>query len=454
MVSVELFMSEYSLMIAAGGFAVKKKVDGEEGADLVFPELFWHPFGPAVSRRRVGKKGWREGIMKSEEVRLPARVVREAVDGREIYLVGTAHVSKESVQDVRTTVQAVRPETVCVELCASRHKAITSSDSWKKMDIVEVVRKKKALFLLAQLILTSFYRRLGDQLGVQPGAEMIEGTEQAKQVGAELVLADREIDITLKRVWGHLSFWNRFKMVGHLLGSLFLSEKISEEFIEEMKEEDQLENLLREFAEAFPEVKKRLIDERDIFLSQKIRSAPGDPVVAIVGAAHVPGIRKHIHREIPLDSILEVPPGSSIPAALKWGIPALIAALLVCGFFRGGGQNSLGSIYIWILVNGLLSAVGAAVALGHPLTILASFVAAPLTSLNPMIAAGWVSGLVQAKVHKPTVSDFEDLPRAISTVKGFWLNPVSRILLVVVLANLGSTLGTFISGSWIATRVF
>jgi pheromone shutdown-related protein TraB len=392
--------------------------------------------------------------MTAEEGLLPARVARETVEGREFYLVGTAHVSKESVRDVRTTIETVRPQTVCVELCAARHKAITSSDAWKKMDIVEVVRKRKAVFLLAQLILTSFYRRLGDHLGVQPGAEMIEGIEGAKGIGAELVLADREIDITLKRVWGHLSVWNKFKMVGHLVGSLFVAEKISEEFIEEMKEEDQLESLLKEFAGSFPEVKKRLIDERDIYLAQKIRNAPGDPVVAVVGAAHVPGIRKYMHREMSLDSIREIPPGSAMPTALKWGIPALIAALLVAGFFRGGGENSLGSIYIWILVNGLLSAVGAAVAFGHPLTIIASFVAAPLTSLNPMIAAGWVSGLVQAKVHKPTVSDFEDLPQAISTVKGFWLNPVCRILLVVVLANLGSTLGTFISGSWIAARIF
>jgi pheromone shutdown-related protein TraB len=282
---------------------------------------------------------------------------------------------------------------------------------------------------------------------------MIEGIRQAELHGAELVLADRDIEITLKRVWGNLSFWNKLKMAFHLVGSIFVGEDIDGDFIEEMKKEDQLESLLKDFARSFPDIKRYLIDERDIYLAQKIRHAPGEKVVAVVGAAHVGGIGKYIDRDIPLGDIRTLPPPSSMPTVVKWSIPALIIALLAAGFFKSGSEHSLGSIYIWFLVNGTLSAVGAALALGHPLTILSSFVAAPLTSLNPMIAAGWVGGLVQAKVHKPTVADFENLPQAIVTVKGFWTNPVCRILLVVILANLGSTLGTFISGSWIAMRV-
>ncbi|MBW2554740.1 MAG: TraB family protein, partial [Deltaproteobacteria bacterium] len=229
---------------------------------------------------------------------------------------------------------------------------------------------------------------------------------------------------------------------------------IDESLIEKIKEQDQLETIMETFSKSFPEVKKRLIDERDIYLAQKIRSAPGTTVVAVVGAGHVPGIQQHIHKNEPIAPLVEVPPKSILPAILKWAIPALIITLLVAGFFKGGRQHSVESIYIWILVNGILSAVGAAIALAHPLTILATFVAAPITSLNPTIAAGWVSGLVQTWVKKPTVSDLEDLPNAISSVKGFWMNPVSKILLVVVLANLGSSLGTFISGSWIAARLF
>lgn len=395
---------------------------------------------------------WKGTDMTTPDSLLPDSVRHVAVDGKSIYLVGTAHVSKESVNDVRNAIETLKPDSICVELCESRYKAIVQRQAWKQMDIFQVIKKKKALFLLVQLIMTSFYRRIGKQLGVEPGAEMIEGIKLAEKTGAELVLADRDIQVTLKRVWGHLNCWNKLKMMVQLMGSLFLGGQIDEEMIEEMKKHDQLENILKVFTESFPEVKKRLLDERDVYLAQKIRHAPGATVVAAVGAAHVPGIQDHIHEEIPLEPLLEVPPKSRWNGSLKWIIPGVVIVLLVAGFFKGGTQHSMESIYIWILINGVLSAAGAAIALAHPLTILASFVGAPLTSLNPMIAAGWVAGLVQAWIKKPTVTDLEDLPNAISTVKGFWRNPVSRILLVVVLANAGSALGTFVAGSWIAVR--
>ena len=383
---------------------------------------------------------------------LPKSVERITLAEKEIYVVGTAHVSAESVEDVKATVEAVGPDSICIELCAARHKALVQKDNWKKMDIFKVIKEKRALFLLAQLILNSFYTRLGKQLKVQPGAEMIEGMRQADRIGAELVLADRDIEITLKRVWGYLNLWNKLVMVSQLMASFFVGGSIDSELVEEMKSKDQLENIMEAFTDSFPEVKKRLIDERDIYLSQKIRIAPGKKIVAVVGAGHVKGIKEHIINDIPLGPVMEIPPKSVIPQILKWAIPLSILVLLVVGFFKGGVEHSAQSIYIWILVNGVLSAVGTAIAFGHPLTILSAFVGAPITSLNPMIAAGWVAGLVQAWIKKPTVHDFEDLPNAISSIKGFWLNPVSRILLVVVLANLGSTFGTIISGIWIAER--
>jgi pheromone shutdown-related protein TraB len=383
---------------------------------------------------------------------LPKSVERIQLAEKEIYVVGTAHVSAESVEDVKATIDAVGPDSICIELCAARHKALVQKDNWKKMDIFKVIKEKRALFLLAQLILNSFYTRLGKQLKVQPGAEMIEGMQQADRIGAELVLADRDIEITLKRVWGYLNLWNKLVMVSQLMASFFVGGSIDSELVEEMKSKDQLENIMEAFTDSFPEVKKRLIDERDIYLSQKIRTAPGKKIVAVVGAGHVKGIKEHIKNVISLEPIMEIPPKSVIPQILKWAIPLLIVVLLVVGFFKGGAEHSVESIYIWILVNGILSAAGTAIAFGHPLTILSAFVGAPITSLNPMIAAGWVAGLVQAWIKKPTVHDLEDLPNAISSLKGFWLNPVSRILLVVVLANLGSTFGTIISGIWIAER--
>lgn len=389
----------------------------------------------------------------ADNIALPERVTAVQANGKDIYLVGTAHLSNESVADVETTVEQVRPDAICVELCQGRYQAMTQADNWNKMDIFKVLRRKKAVFLLAQLIMTSFYRRLGEKLGIQPGAEMLKGIEMAKQTGAKLVLADRNIEITLKRVWGYLGFWSKLKLFMQLSGGIIFSgEEIDTDMIEELKKKDQLEAVMTEFADKFPEIKKRLIDERDTYLAQEIRHAPGKTVVAVVGAGHVPGITAQIDQEHSLDELKELPPKSIWPRLLKWGIPLAILGLIGYGFFTKGKAHGYESIYIWILVNGLLSAAGAAAAFAHPLTILSAFLAAPLTSLNPFFAAGWVAGIVQAVIKKPKVSDLEDLPEAIATMKGFWTNPVTRILLVVALSNLGSMVGTPLAGIWIGAR--
>ncbi len=390
--------------------------------------------------------------MSEEQLQLPERVQRIEVDGRDVYLVGTAHVSRESVEDVRRTIEQVGPDTVCVELCRSRHEALTQRDAWAKMDIFKIVRQGKSLLLLSQLIMTSFYRRLGEKLGVQPGAEMLEAVRLAQERGAKLVLADRDIQITLKRTYGYLGFWTKLRLLFGLSASIFVSEKIDEEMVEKLKEKDQLEAVMAEFTEKYPEIKKRLIDERDVYLAQQIRHAKGEKVVAVVGAGHVEGIKNHIGQDEAIDELEDLPPRSIWPTVLKWGLPAVIIGIIVWGFFKEGAAHSVENIYIWILVNGLLSALGAAAALGHPVTILSAFLAAPLTSLNPLMAAGWVAGLVQVWVRRPKVSDLEDLPNAINTVKGWWTNPMTKILLVVAFANLGSVAGTWIAGTWIFTR--
>lgn len=391
--------------------------------------------------------------MDAATAQLPERVTKHDLEGqRTVYIVGTAHVSRRSVEDVRATIEALRPDAVCVELCPARHSAMVQRDNWRQMNIFRVIREKKAAFLLAQLVLGSFYRRIGDQLGVQPGAEMLEAVRQCEQAGARLVLADRAVDITLKRVWAALSFWSRMRMMVHLLAGLFSVEAIDEQLVEDMKNRDQLESVLQGFAEAFPEVKSRLIDERDAVLAHTIRSAPGRTIVAVVGAGHVPGIVRNLAEHTGINGLLQLPPRSRLTAMLKWLLPLCILGLLVYGFYRGGVDHTVESLYIWVLVNGALAALGAAAALAHPATIVACFVGAPVTSLNPMLAAGWVGGLVQAWAHTPTVADLENLPEAVATPAGFWKNPACRVLLVVVLANIGSSLGTFISGGWIFAR--
>ena len=384
---------------------------------------------------------------------LPPSVTTVDVQGKTVHIVGTAHVSHASVQDVHTTLALTQPDTVCVELCPSRHQAMTRPEDWKKMDIFQVVKEKKSLFLLIQLILSAFYRSIAKQLGIQPGAEMLAAVDMAREQDAQLILADRDVNITLKRVWGYLSWWHKLKMLFHLLATLVLPDKVDESSIEDLKDKDQLEVVMDQVAQAYPQVKKRLIDERDLYLAHSIQNAPGRVIVAVVGAGHVPGIVKALPTDIDIGPLQEMPPSSKWPVIFKWGIPVIILSLLIYGFVQGPEQ-SVQSISIWIVVNGIFSALAVSLALAHPLTIASTFLAAPLTSLNPSIAAGWVAGLVQAWIKKPTVADLEGLPQALGSVRGFWLNPVCRILLVVVLANLGSSLGTFVAGSWIASRLF
>lgn len=378
-------------------------------------------------------------------------VSRCTVGDKEIFIVGTAHVSQASVDDVRETIKEVDPDCICVELCKPRYEAMVEKTRWKKMDIFQIVKDGKAVFLLGQLLMSSYYKRIAEKLGVEPGAEMKAAIEMSE--GKELVLADRKIEVTLKRVWRHLGLFEKFKIFSQMMASIVSTDEVTEEMIEELKAGEELDGIMDSFAKAFPQVKERLIDERDLYLAEKIRSCPGKRVVAAVGAGHVPGILRAIEEPRDLKPLEEIPPVGTFGKVAKWILPLAILALLILGISRGGSQQAIDSALVWIIAHGVLSGTGALIALGHPLTILASAVASPITSLNPMIAAGWVAGLVQAWVKKPTVEDFENLPDAVSTVSGFWMNPVSRVLLVVVLANLGSGLGTLVAGLWMAAKV-
>lgn len=383
---------------------------------------------------------------------LPSGTTKVELEGKTIYIVGTAHVSAQSVADVRAAVAAVRPDAIAIELCEPRYQGLVKKEAWKHTNVFQVVRQGKAMFLLAQLVLQSFYRRLGKQLEVEPGAEMLAAAACAEETGARLELIDRRIDITLKRIWRHLGFWHRVKLFGVLVEALFSAEEIEGQDVEALKKQDQLEALMGEMGRAFPEIKKRLIDERDVYLAQKLRAVSGERIVAVVGAGHVPGMRAAIPQAMPLDELDRLPPPSRWSRIWPWLIPAFVVALIAWGFIHGGTERGVDSIAIWVGVNGFLAALGAALALAHPLAVLAAFIAAPLTSLNPTLAAGWVSGLVQAWIRPPAVGDFEALPEAMESFGAFVRNPVVRILLVVVLTNVGSSLGTFAAIPWIASR--
>ncbi len=368
-----------------------------------------------------------------------------ACDDKQIILIGTAHVSKESVTLVKSVIEQENPDTVAVELCPSRFQTIKQKDQWQEMDIIKVIKEKKAFLLLANFMLASFQKRIAAKLDIKPGAEMVKAIESGEAAGADIHLADRDIRVTLSRTWRTMGLWAKIKLLFQLILSLGEVDDIGEEDIENMKKQDVLESLLAELGQAMPVVKDILIDERDQYLCEKIRSAPGSKIVAVVGAGHVPGIKKYWESDIQLDKLEVLPPKGPLAGLLKWLLPGAILIVLAAGFYLGGKDAGTGMLTWWVAANGILAGLGALIALAHPLTVVSSVLAAPLTSLNPMIAAGWVSGLVEAFTRKPKVKDFEKLPQDILSVKGFWQNKVTKILLVVVFTNLGSAIGTFVA---------
>jgi len=366
-------------------------------------------------------------------------------EDKEIILLGTAHVSKESARLVVSVIKEEKPDTVCVELCPSRYQSIRHRDGWQDMDIIKVIKEGKAFLLLSNLLLASFQKRIAKKFDINPGEEMMKAIETGEAVGAGIHLADRDVRITLSRTWRIMRLWDKFKLLFQIILSLGEIEDIKEEDIERMKQEDVLETLLAEVGKSLPTVREILIDERDQYLAYQIRTAPGSKIVAVVGAGHLAGIKKYWNENINMAALEQLPPKGRISGFLKWMIPLGIFALFILGFYYGGSNAGTHMIAWWVMANGILAGLGAVMALAHPLTILSSILAAPLTSLNPMIAAGWVSGLVEAFARKPKVRDFENLPEDILSIKGFWKNKITRILLVVVFTNLGSALGTFVA---------
>ena len=367
------------------------------------------------------------------------------INNKEIILIGTAHVSKESAEQVKEIIEETKPDSVCIELDKERYDSIENKDKWEELDIFKVIKQKKALFLLVNLIIGSFQKRIAKQFGINAGQEMIQGIESAKEIDANLVLADRNIQITFKRVWRGLGLIEKLKLGFQILTMLFYDEEITEEEMNELKSGDSLNMMLAELGKQFPGIKRHLIDERDQYLSHKIKNAEGNKIVAVLGAGHIPGIKEEIKKEQNLDSLTELPPKSNIVKYIAWSIPALIIAIITYTLFTNRTAG-IEQIISWVLWNGSLSAIGVLLARGHILTILSSFIVAPISSLNPALAAGWFAGLVEAMLRKPQVKDFKNLSEEI-TLKGLWRNKVTRILLIVVFANIGSTIGTIIGGA-------
>lgn len=383
--------------------------------------------------------------------KLPETVTQLELDGRPVYLVGTAHLSEQSVRDVHNTIDQVEPDTIAIELCQARYTSLTDPQAWRRMDVFKILRQGKAVLLLVQLALSAVYRRLGEQLNLQPGAEMLAAIDLARQRSAKLVLIDRDIQITFRRIWGNLGTWQKIRLLFHMTASCLDNKELAPATIEQLKARDAIEAIMAEFSSRFPDLKACLIDERDMYMAEKIRRSDGKRIVAVVGAGHVQGITRNLRTTNPIEPLEQVPPRSRLAAAIGWALPLLLIGLLVYGFVRTGSR-AWSNVYIWVLATGSLSALGAASALAHPLAILTAFVIAPFTTLHPLLAAGWFAGLVQAWLRRPKVADLEDLPNSIASIKGFWTNPVTKVLLTTALTNLGGTIGLAVALGWISAR--
>ncbi len=383
-------------------------------------------------------------------------VTRLQVDGKEVLIIGTAHISQQSVDVVERIIELEQPDVVMVELDAERHKAIVEENSWQNLDLRQVIKNKQTMFLIARLALASFQKRMGSHTGVKPGAEMIAAMHAADTINAELVLCDRNIRTTLVRAWRLTPFWSRASVAASLAAGVFEKNEINEEELAKLRETQNISDVLEELGGALPSVKKVLVDERDTFMAHQIQTTPGQKIVVVIGAAHKPGILRQLEAPISPETIEEistVPPRAFWSRALPWAVPVIILLAFIYGFTRADVETMKSAFLVWFFVKGGTAAIGSAIGLGHPITLLASFLAAPFTSLNPTISVGMVAAFVQTMVAPPKVRDMESIGDDIAELSGWWSNRMARIFLIFILSSLASTLGTFVAAFWIGKIV-
>ncbi len=379
-------------------------------------------------------------------------IQRIRVDGKEIILVGTAHISQESVDTVERIITEERPDTVCVELDGQRLQALRDKHRWEALNLIQVIKTGQAPFLLANLALAAYQKRMGLQTGVKPGAELSAAARTAENLGMRVELVDREIRTTLLRAWRKTGFWKRMQLLSTLIAGMFETQKLDEAELARLRQSDTLSAMLDEMSGILPSIKTILVDERDHYMAYHIRQAPGEKVVAVVGAAHLPGILRRLPEENlaeGLHELSQIPRKPRFSKAVSWLIPGLILLLFIGGFFFGDRQMLTEAALGYLLATGLFSALGTSLALGHPLTIAAAFFAAPLTILHPAIGIGMVTGPVQAYFAAPTVRDMERVSDDLACWRGWWSNRMTRVLLVFLFSSLGAMSGA-LSGALLA----
>jgi len=388
---------------------------------------------------------------------LPASVTEIVHEGTTYYLVGTAHVSQRSVDEVKAVIDQVKPDVVCVELDKARHEALTKDSAFRDLDVFKVIREGRTLYLLAHLALGAYQRRIGASLGVKPGAELLAAVRVAEKRGIPVELIDRDINITLKRTWKNLGLWKRSMLLSSLLvgwdGDDEDGEEVTEATLEKLKEPKALSEILTELGRAEPRLKGPLVDERDRYLASKAALAGRGKqrVVAVVGAAHVPGMKAHFGEPVDRAELERIPPPSLVWTALKWLIPILFLVALVWGWQRSETTSFTEMMLAWILPTSIGAGALTLLAGGSILSVLSALVVAPIAAIHPLLGTGMVVGVVEAWRRRPSVADCERLPDDVQTMGGFWRNPVTRILLIAVASGIGTAVGFWVGVGWVAS---
>jgi pheromone shutdown-related protein TraB len=385
------------------------------------------------------------------------------LNGKEIVLLGTAHVSQQSCDEVKAAIAEKKPDCVAIELDEQRFASLNDSEAWKNLDIIKVLKEKKGFLLLANLVLSSFQKRMGANVGVKPGDEMRAGIAAAKELNIPCEMVDRPIQTTLRRAWAKNGGYGRVKLLSALLASAASKEEVSGDEIENLKNKSEMDGMMAELSEFMPGVKEVLIDERDFYLAAHIWEAvqkdERKSLIAVLGAGHLPGVQAHLEKIAAGQENTDTEEISSIPAKkmgakiIGWSIPVIIVALIAAGFVFGGMKKGADLLGAWVIWNAALAGIGALIAGGHPLTVLMAAVGAPFTSLCPFVGVGMFAGIVQAFVCKPKVADMESVMDDVSSVKGFYKNRLLRVLLVFFLSSVGSSVGTFVGGSSIVVSI-
>lgn len=423
--------------------------------------VFYWAKNPELAGRKLADTATIEALVKIPVMTMPAPapIQTVAIGSTKFHILGTAHVSRQSAEDVRRELRSGLYDAVAIELCHQRQQAISQPQSLADMDLLQALRQGKGGMIAASLALGAYQQRLAEQFGIEPGAEMRAAMEEAEHASLPLLLIDRDIGTTLKRVYHSVGWWRRLGLMAGLGASLLSREKISEQEIEQLKQGDMLEATFSEFAERSPALYQSLIAERDQFMAAQLllNARQHENVLVVVGAGHVEGLTRELTalQDNASERLAEL---QQVPAPSRWPkrIPWLIIAIILAGFAYGFSQDvQLGWRLVteWIVINGALCALGSLIALAHPVTIVSAFIAAPITSLNPTIGAGFVTAAVEMAMRKPRVSDFASLRGDVTRLRGWWSNRVARVLLVFILSTIGSAAGTYIAGFRIAEQL-